>query len=287
MKYDWNNTYLLDNIDFLSDLYEDGVRFDLVLTDPPYNIGKDFGNLSDSSKHDAYVEFIDKRADICSKLLKPSGSLIWFCSYRHVGDIQYVLRNHLSQRRLMIWRYENGARRQKNEPVSEYEPFWWFSRSEEFTYNIDDLRLPYKKDYNKVKAYYTNKKTGEKKRWVPHPMGRKRGDVWDMPALTGKSFEKERTKHPTQKPIRLFTDIIKGFCPRISGKINATVIDPFAGSGTLGASCEHLNNLGNNIRWLGCDIEAKWVELSNKRAEDIRSKGRHEIDFGKMENINE
>lgn len=276
---EWNKAYQSDNLHFLQELKDDGRCFDLIVTDPPYNIGKDFGNLSDQQHIREYIRFIDERINLCSDLLKPGGSMIWFCSYIYVGDVQLVLRKYLSQKRLLIWRYENGARRQKHEPVSEFEPFWWFSKTESAVYNIDDLRIPYKHDYYKKKAYYTSKTTGERKRWKPHPMGRKRGDVWDIPALTGNSAQKERTPHPTQKPIRLFVDIIKGFCPKDDGVFKGDLLDPFIGSGTLGAACEQMNNDGANLRWIGCDLEEAWVKLSNQRAYEQRRKASLEINF--------
>jgi site-specific DNA-methyltransferase (adenine-specific) len=132
--------------------------------------------------------------------------------------------------RQMIWYYRNGMSRQTLTPVTEYEPFLWFTWSEDFyTYNGDDVRVPYKSDRVKTPVYKKNK-SGEVKAWNPDPRGAKRGDVWEYPTLAGKLYENERTEHPSQKPEALITDLIKAFCPKnAEGKYDGVVMDIYAG----------------------------------------------------------
>lgn len=270
---EWNKTYQGDNINYLHQMIDEGISFNLILTDPPYNIGKDFGNDTDKQQLDIFVNHIDQRIKLFEKLLSPNGSVIWFCTHRFVGDIQVVMRKYLEQRRLMIWHYENGMSRQVKEPVTEYEPFWWFSKSNNFIYNTEDVRVPYKTDRVKNPVYKLDSQ-GNKVAWHPNPKGRKRGDVWKCPVLAGKLFEDERTGHPTQKPISLWTDLIKAFCPKNSkGQYNGRILDPYHGSGTTGACCEQLNRVHNHsIKWIGCELEEKWSKISHDRTEKERNR---------------
>ena len=97
-----------------------------------------------------------------------------------------------------------------------------------------------------------------------------RGDVWALPTLAGKIFEKERTEHPTQKPESLITELIKAFCPTDEeGLYCGTILDPFHGSGTLGVCCEKLNKQGHKIKWIGIELEEKWCEVTRVRLSNL------------------
>lgn len=270
---EWNKTYQGDNLDTLKQLIDEGHKFHLILTDPPYAIGKDFGNNTDKIDLDTFLDEIDKRINLLSKLLTDNGSLIWFCTHLYVGDVQLVLRRYLNQRRMMIWHYENGMSRQIKEPVTEYEPFWWFSKSESFIYNGDDVRVPYKTD-RVLNPVYKLDSHGNKRAWNPNPKGKRRGDVWKYPVLAGKIFEDERTEHPTQKPLSLWLQLIKAFSPKTSnGVYSGKVLDPYHGSGTTGHACEKINKENNGfIKWMGCELENKWAEIADKRIEKERKR---------------
>ena len=176
----------------------------------------------------------------------------------------------LYYRRMNIWHYENGFSHSKKEPATHYEPFLWFSNdNKKWTYNVDEVRVPYKsKDRLKNSITYTAK-DGTKKIWKPNINGAMRGDVWDYPTLAGKRFEKEKTSHPTQKPESLITEIIKAFCPMKNNTYSGTILDPFHGSGTLGVCCEKLNLIGHNIIWTGIELEEKWCTIANQRLSAI------------------
>ena len=64
-----------------------GITVDLVLTDPPYNLNKDFGNNSDKLSLDEFLEISKKRIELCRDLLTPTGSLIWFGIHHYIGFI--------------------------------------------------------------------------------------------------------------------------------------------------------------------------------------------------------
>lgn len=276
MSVELNRVYQADSDVFLQQLIDEGCLFDLILTDPPYNLNKDFGNDSDCLSIPDFLEITRKRVDLCKRLLKPSGSLIWFGIHHYIGYIQVIMYEAgLTYRRMNIWHYENGFSRVKSLPAAQYEPFLWFSKSpKKWTYNADDVRVPYKSTDRLKNPVYYKGKNGERKEWVPNPAGALRGDIWEFPTLAGKLYQKEKTDHPTQKPESLITELIKAFCPKdSSGKYAGSILDPFHGSGTLGVCCERLNMLGNNIQWLGVEIEPHWCDVANRRLAEIKKDG--------------
>lgn len=249
-----------------------GLKVDLVLTDPPYNINKDFGNDSDKLSLDDFLKVSGHRINLCKELLNTKGSLIWFGIHDYIGFIQGIMyQSGLYYRRMNIWFYENGFSRARTSPLTQYEPFLWFSKDKKkWTYNVDDIRIPYKSSERlKSPVYYYNAK-GERIQWQPNPLGAMHGDVWRYPTLAGKLFKNEKTTHPTQKPESLITDIIKAFCPKdAEGKYCGIILDPFHGSGTLGACCEKLNKKGHHIKWIGIELEQRWCNIAQKRLDTI------------------
>ena len=270
--FEYNTVIQGDSDLILQEMLNDGLHFDLICTDPPYNLNKDFGNDSDKLSLQDFLAVTEKRLILCKNLLEKDGSIIWFGIHHYIGFIQAIMYNiGLYYRRLNIWYYENGFSRSSRSPLTQYEPFLWFSKSNKrWTYNVDDVRVPYKSTERlKKPVFYTNSK-GEKVAWVPNPAGAMRGDVWAFPTLAGKVFEKEKTEHPTQKPESLITELIKAFCPKDKdGFYNGTVLDPFHGSGTLGVCCEKLNKQGHKIRWIGIELEKKWCDVANDRLSRI------------------
>lgn len=257
--------------DVLDDLLARGERYDLVLTDPPYNINKDFGNDSDRLPLETFLALTEERVDKLSNLLTPNGALVWFGIHNYIGFIQVIMyKAGLHYRRMNIWHYENGFSRSKKEPATHYEPFLWYSKNaKKWTYNVDEVRVPYKsKQRLKSPVKYKDSK-GNERIWKPSEKGSMRGDIWNFPTLAGKAFESERTEHPSQKPESLITELIKAFCPMVNDKFEGKILDPFHGSGTLGVCCERLNKIGHNITWTGIELEKKWCDAALSRLQNI------------------
>ncbi|MDO0983524.1 DNA-methyltransferase [Staphylococcus hominis] len=269
---EFNKSYIADSDIVLEKLISMNYTFDLILTDPPYNLNKDFGNNSDRLSFDEFLNINKKRIADCHKLLNKNGSLIWFGIHKYIGYLQVLMyEEDLYYRGMNIWHYENGFSRSKKIPSNQYEPFLWFSNNKKkWTYNADEVRVPYKSEKRlKTPVYYKDSK-GNKKIWQPNPKGALRGDIWSYPTLAGSRYKNERTSHPTQKPIALIMEIIKAFCPKDEeGIYNGTILDPFHGSGTVGVCCELLNKKGHKIKWIGLEIEENWVNISNDRINNL------------------
>jgi DNA modification methylase len=258
--------------EILKSFIDQGLKFDLICTDPPYNLNKDFGNDSDKLELNEFLKVTEERINLCKELLTPTGSIIWFGIHHYIGFIQAIMYNAgLYYRRMNIWYYENGFSRSSKAPLTQYEPFLWFSKGKsKWTYNVDDVRVPYKSTERLKNPVYYKGKNGEKKVWKPNPNGAMRGDVWAFPTLAGKAYEKEKTPHPTQKPESLIMELIKAYCPKNKdGKYEGTILDPFHGSGTLGVCCEKLNKQGHHIKWIGIELEKKWCDVANDRLSKI------------------
>ncbi len=255
----------------LPQLAKQGIKYDLILTDPPYNVGKDFGNSSDRMKLTDFLESMYGRLEYMTELLADDGSIIWFGIHNYICYIQvrmYELGLHY--RRLNIWHYENGFSRSRKEPATHYEPFLWFSKSNRrWTYNVDEVRVPYKSGQRLKSPVKYRDSAGNEKIWRPSEKGAMRGDVWSFPTLAGKAFSSERTAHPAQKPESLITELIRAFCPMRDGRFSGSILDPFFGSGTLGVCCERLNRQGHSIRWTGIELEKQWCDVASMRLEDI------------------
>lgn len=270
---EFNKIICGDSDKILQEMLEEGIKVDLVLTDPPYNLNKDFGNNSDKLPLNVFLATTKKRIVTCRDLLKDNGSILWFGIHHYIGFIQSIMYEAgLFYRRMNIWYYENGFSTVKTSPMTQYEPFLWFSKSnKKWTYNVDDVRVPYKSTKRlQTPVYYENSK-GERVEWKPNPLGSMRGDVWSFPTLAGKAFKKEKTTHPAQKPESLITEMIKAFCPKnADGFYEGIILDPFHGSGTLAVCCEKLNRQGHKIRWIGIELEQKWCDIAERRLAELK-----------------
>lgn len=248
-----NKIFLSDCITFMKEIEPDSI--DLIIADPPYNLNKDFGNKSDNwNCINDWFNWSKKWIDESIRILKPTGNIFIYGIHHYLCYIQcYLYERNLKYRRQIIWQYENGFSGYKTLNAF-YEPILWFSKSDNFTFN--EIREPYKST-ERLK----NKITKNGKIWTPNPNGRLAGDVWNFPTLSGKRFEKEKVDHPTQKPLNLCNRIINHF-----SNIDDIVLIPFAGSGSECISC-----LLNNRNFIATEINPEYIEIANKRLEEIFS----------------
>ena len=145
---DFNGLINGNSDDLLPKMIESGIKVDLILTDPPYNLNKDFGNDSDKLPLDEFLKITKSRVANCRDLLTPQGSLIWFGIHHYIGFIQTIMyESGLDYRRMNIWYYENGFSRTKTSPACQYEPFLWFSKSSKKV-----LKTSYKRFLSKIQV---------------------------------------------------------------------------------------------------------------------------------------
>lgn len=225
--------------------------FDLIIADPPYCIGKNFGTTV-WKDFQSWFKWCKDWLQECYRVLKPEGSIFVYSSHKYVGYLQtYLYSLNLHYQRMIIWYYENGLSRQKLSPITMYEPILWFSKSKKYYYK--PIREPYK---STERLKYAVTKNGKK--WFPNPEGKHGGDVWNIPTLASKRFEKEKVNHPTQKPLKICRKIVEHFSP-----IGAKVLVPFSGSGSECVACKELQR-----NFLGIETNPEYVALAEKRLKE-------------------
>ena len=247
--------YNQDCIEGMRQLPDDFVH--LVVADPPYNLEKDFGNWKEPERKDEWLPWCKEWISEAKRILVSGGNIFVYGIHHHLCWLQcYMYEIGFTYRRQIIWHYENGfAGYNKRSLAAHYEPILWFSKGNNYTYH--PIREPYK---SKERLKHKIIKNGKQRK--PHPEGRLAGDVWKFPTLAGRRFREEKVDHPTQKSLSLSERIIKHFSNK-----NDVVLVPFAGSGT-----ECLAALMHNRRYIGYELNDRYINIAQKRILDWETK---------------
>ena len=249
-----------DTLNILPTLPDESVQ--IVLADPPYNIGKDFGNTSDKQPMDTYLTWTDRWVTECLRVLKPNGTLFIF-GFSEILALILARIPYSVNRRWLIWHYTN-----KN--VASLH-FWQRSHEsilvlwkEDKVFHRDAVREPYTEGFLQGAAGKKRAATkgrfskGEKDTtYNAHPAGALPRDVIKIPALAGGAGAKERVDHPTQKPLALCERLLKS-CSQ--GPDAGLVLVPFAGSGS---ECVAAKQLG--LPYVGIELNEDYVALCTER----------------------
>ncbi len=281
-----NRFHLMDVVEGLKSIEDETV--DIIITDPPYNIKKNFGLCKDNMDMDSYVKWCDVWINECIRVLKPTGTF-------YIYGFSEILA-HLSVRidlpkRWIVWSYKNKVIPSYNGWQRSHESILAITKDKPI-FNRDDVRTPYSKSF--LKNSVGKKRTGSETTrfgsnsdtiYKAHENGALPRDVFsDISTLAGGSgreryfmFEGEVypsknikkfpidkcIKHPTQKPSKLTERLIRAAMP----KENCFVVIPFGGSGSEGVVCKRMG-----IDFVGFDINENYIKLSNgalKRFFDI------------------
>jgi site-specific DNA-methyltransferase (adenine-specific) len=214
-----------------------GKSVDLIVADPPYNLGKNFGNNRDKKQWDDYKAFTVNWIGEAVRILKDSGSLYIFMGVGFIARLFILLQDNfgLHFNSWIVWHYTQGMGRRKGFSP-RHEDILYFTRSRDFLFNLDAVRIPQK--------YYRKRN---------NMAGANPGDVWHFSHIHYCSRERER--HPTQKPEALMERIIK--TSSLPGQL---VLDPFVGSGTTCRVARVLNR-----KYSGIDINPEYIHMAEKR----------------------
>ena len=240
-----------DVLDFLKEVPD---RFaELIIADPPYNIGKDFGISRNFNEIDVWREWCRHWLTECYRVLADEGALFVYGIHKYICYLQVdLMEMGMEYGRLIIWNYENGFAGYTKKPAAHYEPLLWMTKTKKFVYHT--IREPYKSQ-ERLK----HKITKNGKIWEPHPEGKFAGDVWRFPTLAGRRFAREKVNHPTQKPLSLTLRIINHFSNE-----RDTILVPFAGSGT---ECVAAKMLGRD--YLGFELNPDYIVLAEGRLQNV------------------
>jgi len=250
----------LANKIFLANIDEDLQKikantFDLIIADPPYNIGKDFGTGKIKLTPEDYNNWCKKWIKQCARILKPTGSIYICIDWRHSSIIEKHLNTFFVLRNRITWKREKG-RGAKSNWKNNMEDIWYATKSDQFTFNLEPVKIkkeviaPYVDKKGKAKDWH--EENGKKFRWT-HP-----SNIWTDLIVPFWSMP-ENTEHPTQKPEKLIKRIILA-----SSNKNDFIFDPFMGSGTTAVVSKKLDRT-----YCGFEKDKKFYTLINKRLKTI------------------
>lgn len=210
---------------------------DLVVADPPYNLGKDYGNNHDIKGFEEYLEFSRDWLKAAHRILKPTGTLYVFMGFRFISYLYDILDRDLQMffNSWIVWHYTQGIGKTRGFSP-RHDDILMFTKSEKFQFNLDSVRVPQK--------YYRDRN---------NMRGANPGDVWEFSHVHYCSGN--RQDHPTQKPEGLIERLILA-----SSQEEDLVVDPFSGSGTTLRVCQQLNR-----RAIGIEINPDYVRMTQNR----------------------
>lgn len=226
-----------DCLDLLAAIPDGAIQ--LVVTSPPYNLGKSYERRSSLER---YVEFQRRVIVECVRVLKPQGSLCWqvgnFVDRSSPGSIvpldvmlfPIFSALKLKMRNRIVWHFEHGLHC-SNRFSGRYETVLWFTKTDDYLFNLDPVRVPQKYP---GKKYFKGAKAGQ---YSCNPLGKNPGDVWVIPNV--KNNHVEKTGHPCQFPVELVERLILSMTMP-----EEWVLDPFSGVGTSMAAAVKLGRRG-------------------------------------------
>jgi DNA modification methylase/methylase of polypeptide subunit release factors len=255
-----NKIHNINCIDGMKKLEENSA--DIIICDPPYNIGKKFGNNTTNISIEEYLKWCKNWINECIRILKPDGTLY---IYGYSETLAFVRTQININVRWIIWHYTNKVCPSLNFWQRSHESILVCSINSKPIFNRDDVREPYTESFIKNAAGKKRKSTkgrfsnGKKETvYKAHANGALPRDIIKIPALAGGAGKKERVEHPTQKPLALCEKLIKAAINKDIDK--NTIVVPFSGSGS---ECLAAQNLNHNF--IGFEINPKYIELSNIR----------------------
>jgi adenine-specific DNA-methyltransferase len=230
----------------------------LIVTSPPYNLGKSYEK---KTTNEVYIEQQTATIAEAFRLLHPKGSICWqvgnyvedgevypldILLYPKFKDLGMQLRNRI------MWTFGHGLHCQ-NRFSGRYETILWFTKTDDYTFNLDPVRIPSKYP---EKKYFKGPKRGQ---FSGNPLGKNPSDVWEIPNV--KANHVEKTVHPCQFPVGLVERLILALT-----KPGDTVLDPYLGVGSTALAA-----LKNGRHAYGCDNVCDYITTAEQRIAELRA----------------
>lgn len=256
-----------DTFDYLKN--EKSNKYDLIITSPPYNVGKEYEVRASIEQ---YLENQKRIISEIVRVLSDKGNICWQVGnyvkdkevfpldifyYQIFKDLGLKLRNRI------IWHFGHGLHA-STRFSGRYETLLWFSKTDNYIFNLDPVRVEQK---YKGKRHYKGIKKGEPS---SNPNGKNPSDIWidivkqdwenefwNIPNV--KSNHPEKTEHPCQYPVELVERCVLALTNEKSW-----ILDPFSGVGsTMIAAIKHNRNV------VGIDKESKYVKITKERINNL------------------
>jgi len=241
--------YQSDALAFLSQLKDNSVP--LIFADPPYNLGKKFGQTRESwADEQSYLDWSYAWLQLCLDKLSPKGSFYVMTATQFMPYFDVFLRQRICIRSRIVWSYDSSGVQARKYYGSLYEPILFCVKNpHQYTFNAEAIQVEAKTgaqrkliDYRKSPPQVYNSSK------VP-------GNVWSFPRVRYRM--PEYVKHPSQKPEALLERIIQA-----SSHPGDTVLDPFAGSFTTAAVAKKLGR-----RSISVERESEYIKAGLQRLE--------------------
>ena len=244
----------------------------LIVTSPPYNIGKEYERDQRLSLRE-YIRWLDKIIDKLCQKVSLDGHICWQSgNFVDAGEVfpldtffyRMFKRRGLKLRNRIIWHFNFGLHAQTRFS-GRYETLLWFTKSDEYTFNLDPVRQPQLypgKRHSSKKGEKAGQPSGNPKGknpsdfWTLNPDEELKTGIWDFPNV--KANHPEKTIHPCQFPSELVERCVLALTNE-----GDLVMDPFVGSGTTAIAA-----LKYNRRVIGIDRDTRYVELARQRIAD-------------------
>lgn len=263
-----------DSLKILDEIDNESCR--LVITSPPYNVGKEYERDRRRSIHE-YIDWIDPIVEKCCDKVKNDGHICWQVgNYIKNGEVfpldyffyEMITKRGFRLRNRIIWHFNFGLHAAKRFS-GRYETLLWFTKSDDYYFMLDPVRIPQLypgKRHAQSRGKKAGLPSGNPKGknptdfWIFEPeLAFKERPIWELPNV--KANHPEKTFHPCQFPSELVER-----CVLALTKPGDTVLDPFVGTGTsVIAAAKH------GRRGIGIDQSHKYIELATSRLADFRA----------------
>lgn len=246
-----SDTIFRGNVDELFPQLPDGC-VDLVVSSPPYNLGKEY---EDRRELAYYLKAQAAVLEQCARVLSDKGSIFWQVgSYSSKGqliplDIRFfpILEDlGLQPRNRIAWARQHGLHA-RNKFSARYETILWFTKTDQYTFNLDDIRVPQK---------YQNKRSwrgANRGELTCNPDGKNPGDIWMFRNV--KHNHEEQTIHPCQFPEDMISRIVLA-----TTNPGDVVMDPYMGAGTVAVVARDLKRI-----YVGAEIDERYHRAALQR----------------------
>ena len=243
-----------DNMTFMSKLSDGQMK--LVVTSPPYNLGKDYET---KISLDDYLHSQERVIAECVRLTHPQGSICWqvgnYVDNGQIVPLDAVLyplfrRHGLKLRNRIVWHFGHGLHSSRR-LSGRYETINWWTKGDDYTWDLDPIRVPSKYP---GKRHFKGPNIGK---LSGNPKGKNPSDVWEFPNV--KNNHPEKTVHPCQFPVELVERLVLSLTNE-----GDAVFDPYMGVGSsVIAALKH----GRDA--YGCDIVPEYVDIARQRVQQL------------------